>query len=169
MQHKAGEVHVFKEFFMLDSDVYELSEKVRDWIIKSKHGARVLLDGDASGRARSAVSKVSAWDIVKDTMKGTGCEIVPKFPKANCRVNSRIDAVNFAFRNQLIFIDLDNCPELIKDFEMMTWKGEELDKSSDEGLRSHLSDAFGYSVWRIMPYGGIRKPEAGTRAVPGLT
>ena len=164
---RMNEVHCFKEWYVKESDVWELSEEIRDWLIKNNHQAEIWLHGDASGRARSAASRLSAWDIIWDTMKSGGFQMFKKYPKANPPVSNRVDAFNFLCKQDRFFIDVDNCPELVKDFENVTWDGDNIDKS--DILRTHLADSITYGVHFLYPYGGRNGPESGSRAIPGFS
>ncbi|NEZ65662.1 hypothetical protein D0962_23380 [Leptolyngbyaceae cyanobacterium CCMR0082] len=166
-QTRRDECHAFKEFYVLDSDIYELSEKIRDWLIEHKQTQEIWLHGDASGRNRSATSKLSAWDIVWNTLSETGLDLKRKFPKANPPIANRIDSFNWLCRQNKFFIDLDNCPETTKDIETMTYAGEEMDKS--DILRSHCIDALSYGTHWCWPYGGRnRVPKKKRQVLPGI-
>lgn len=157
-QLRGKEVHVFREFFLLDSDVWELSSTVCTWIAENKHNAEIYLYGDASGAARSAASRMSCWDIVFDnfreigysTTNPLGYRLHKRFGASNPAVINRINSVNCLFKQHRIFLSFNHCPELIKDFEMLTWAGDNIDKG--DLLRSHLSDALGYLLHRVYPY-----------------
>ena len=166
-QVRMDECHVFKEFYVLDSDIYELSEMVRDWLVEVKQIQEIWLHGDASGKNRSATSKLSAWDIVWNTLKEAGIEMKRKFPDANPPVSNRIDSFNWLCRNDKFFISIDDAPETVKDIETMTRAGDEIDKS--DILRTHCVDAMTYGTHWCWPYGGrnrIPKHKAG--GLPGI-
>jgi hypothetical protein len=83
-QKRANELHVFKEFFMLDADLWELIVDIRDFIKAGKpNNMDIHLYGDASGRAKSAVSKMSAWQIIFEELKPLGMSIHKHIPDAN--------------------------------------------------------------------------------------
>jgi phage terminase large subunit len=163
------EVHTFKEFYQLDSDIWELMEQVCEWLEKSGHRADIWLHGDASGKARSAASKLSSWDIVKESLKKTGLDFECKFPATNPRVVNRVDAFNFLCRKDRFFIDLDNCPLTLRDLETVTWDGGGIDK--EDKLATHLSDALTYGIYHLFPFGGTnqRTAKAGHNPIPGVT
>lgn len=148
-QKRANELHVFKEFFMLDADLWELIVDIRDFIKAGKpNNMDIHLYGDASGRAKSAVSKMSAWQIIFEELKPLGMQIHKHIPDANPPVRHRTHAVNLIFKNNRCFLAMDSVPELTKDLEQLSWdKDMGIDKS--DNLRSHLSDAFGYMVYQM--------------------
>ena len=148
-QKRANELHVFKEFFMLDADLWELIVDIRDFIKAGKpNNLDIHLYGDASGRAKSAVSKMSAWQIIFEELKPLGMQIHKHIPDANPPVRHRTHAVNLIFKNNRCFLAMDSVPELAKDLEQLSWdKDMGIDKT--DSLRSHLSDAFGYMVYQI--------------------
>ena len=172
-QVRGNEIHVFKEFYQLDSDTWQLSQTVVDWIDDRRHEADVLLYGDASGAARRSVSRLSDWDIIFQTFQKAGYtpgkygRLHKRFDAANPPVANRINSMNCLFKQNRLFVDLEGCPELVKDFEQLTWKGEGIDKT--DKMRSHLSDALGYLVHKIAPFQAIAVRGAiGTKPVTGI-
>jgi hypothetical protein len=66
-------------------------------------------------------------------------------------VRDRVNVVNGKMRSAGGDVQLyvnQNCKELVKDFEQVTFKPEStiIDKEKDS-KRTHLSDALGYLVW----------------------
>jgi len=162
------EIHCFQEFYQMDSDLWELMEQICEWLEKRKQVAEIWVHGDASGRARSATSKLSAWDIVKQNLDQTRIPYQCKFPNANPPVANRIDSFNWLCRADRFFIHMDNCPKTLKDLETVTWDGEGIDKS--DLLATHCSDALTYGTHWMFPFGGSnRKVRAGHKPIPGVT
>lgn len=165
---RQSEVHVFKEFYRLDSDLWELMETVCSWLKDTDHCGEVWLHGDASGRSRSATSRLSAWDIVTRTLSSTQLKIECKFPKSNPPVTNRVDSFNWLCRQDRFFIDADNAPQTLRDLETVTWDGTGIGK--DDRLATHCSDALTYGTHWMFPFGGSnRMLEVGQERVPGLT
>lgn len=153
-QLRGQEIHFFKEFYCLDSDTWELSSLVTDWIDEQGHEADIYIYGDATGAARSAASRLSNWDIVFDAFKSIdfilGHRLHKRFDKVNPPVVNRINSCNCLFIADRVYVDLAECPELVKDWEMVTLNGEGIDKA--DILRTHLSDAAAYLMHRLYPY-----------------
>jgi hypothetical protein len=156
-QCRGNEVHIFNELYQMDSDTWELSATLTDWIKEAQHQSDIYIYGDATGKARTAASRLSCWDIVFNAFKDIGYKLGGKlhrrFDDANPPVINRINSVNCLFKQDRVYVDLDNCKELIKDLEMLNWSGEGIDKS--DKLRSHLSDAMGYLIHKLYPYRAI--------------
>jgi hypothetical protein len=154
-QKRADELHVFAEFFMLDADLWELMADIRDFIQKGQPvNKEIHVYGDASGRAKSAVSKMSAWQIVYAEFKPLGMEIHKHVPDSNPPVRQRVHAVNIIFKGYRCFVAMDSVPELVKDLEQLNWdKDSGIDKT--DALRSHLSDAFGYMVIKMFAVNAV--------------
>jgi hypothetical protein len=155
-QQRQGEIHFCKEWFILDSDIWELTESVTDWIIDNGSPPAIQIFGDATGRARSANSRLSSWDIVTEQLKPITKFRPPgyltkKFAKSNPYVINRIHSVNLLFKQNRCFVDFVECPNLIKDFEQVTYDGNK-DIAKDNPLLSHLSDAAGYLIHSIYPF-----------------
>ncbi|MFM6248179.1 MAG: hypothetical protein ACKPEQ_03335, partial [Dolichospermum sp.] len=63
-QRRGDEIHFCKEWFLMDSDIWELTENIVDWVEKHGIPPEIQIFGDATGRARTAASRLSSWDIV---------------------------------------------------------------------------------------------------------
>lgn len=155
-QQRQNEIHFFKEWFILDSDLWELTESVTDWIIENGDPASLLIFGDATGHARSANSRLSSWDIVTEQLKPITKYkpqgyLIKKFAKSNPHVINRIHSVNLLFKQNRCFLDFVECPNLIKDFEQVTYTPDKA-IAKENALLSHLSDAAGYLIHSLYPF-----------------
>ena len=74
-------------------------------------------------------------------------------------MKDRVTCVNSRLRSysgdRRLFID-PKCKELIKDFEQVTWKADAAgnlmgELSKKDPMRTHVSDALGYLVYREFP------------------
>ncbi|MFM5910606.1 MAG: terminase large subunit domain-containing protein, partial [Dolichospermum sp.] len=98
-QRRGDEIHFCKEWFLMDSDIWELTENIVDWVEKHGIPPEIQIFGDATGRARTAASRLSSWDIVFQgleplaAMRGKGY-LVRKFADANPFVVNRVHSVN---------------------------------------------------------------------------
>lgn len=171
-QRKGNEIHFFKEWYMMDSDIWELANTIADWILLSGSPPAIEIYGDATGRARTAASRLSSWDIVFEAIKHLkdsrplGVSIHRRFDDSNPHVVNRIHSVNRIFQQNRCYISFSGCPELIKDFESIDWTAEGIDKS--DRLRSHLSDAAGYLIHKIEPFKVPRERKGGDRFPKGI-
>ena len=68
-------------------------------------------------------------------------------------VRSRVNAVNKLMREGKLRVS-KKCPRLLKDFELVSWKCGEIDKSND--ALTHASDAAGYAIEKLFP---VRMPD----------
>jgi|GEM_PF-949969 len=154
-QQRGQEIHFFREWFMLDADLWELCDVVRHWILKAGVPPELHIFGDATGRARTAQSKLSSWDIVWESLKPVSRQIrgglTKRFGDSNPYVVNRVHSVNLGFREQRIYMDLKACQNLVKDFEVLSWDNGSINKDED-ALRSHVSDAAGYLIHKIHPF-----------------
>lgn len=121
-----------------------------------KHLGHVYLYGDATGGAEgTAKLDGSDWTIIRKMLKPVfGDRLHLRVPKANPRERLRVNAVNSRLKPlegpPRVLIDGNKCPNLILDFEGVTTipgTSGQIDKKRDETL-THLSDAFGYYVWK---------------------
>lgn len=155
-QQRQNEIHFFKEWYILDSDLWELTESVTDWIIENGDPASLMIFGDATGHARSANSRLSSWDIVTEQLKPITKYkpqgyLIKKFAKSNPHVINRIHSVNLLFKQNRCFLDFEQCPNLIKDFEQVTYTPDRA-IAKENALLSHLSDAAGYLIHTLYPF-----------------
>lgn len=173
-QRRGNEVHFFKEFYVIDSDTHELSTLLCDWIGEAGHQADVHLYGDASGAARSAVSRSTNWDLVFDAFRSAGYTIDRgnlhrHIPKANPPVLNRINSCNCLFRGDRVYVDLLSASELCKDFEMVSFSQQKAELDKSDAMRTHPSDAAGYLLHTLYPYKKvaeqIRRDRSGLKGI----
>ena len=155
-QHRLDEIHFFKEWFILDSDMWELGDEVTTWILDNGIPPQIKLFGDATGRARTANSRLSSWDIITESLKDITKYQHPgylskKFAKSNPNVINRIHSVNLLLMQNRCFIDYENCPKLVNDFEQVVYSPDN-SIAKENPLLSHLSDAAGYLIHSIYPF-----------------
>jgi hypothetical protein len=123
----------------------------------------ITIHGDATGHARSTSSKTD-YDLIREYFRGKGqFRIDFNYPPSNPSVKDRVNSVNAVLKNagqQIKVYVHPSCKELITDFYEVSWKqgpvNFELDKATDR-KRTHLSDAFGYLVWRVAPINAFRR------------
>ena len=134
--------------------------KICDLLIEQwqHHKGLVQLYGDATGGAKkSSGVRGSDWDIIKAKFEGK-FNFDSKVKKSNPPVRVRINSVN----SRLVAADgyigtiVDRkCKFLIRDFEGVTCDDEgNIQKSDTKSLLTHVSDGFGYKIYREYPFGG---------------
>ena len=172
-QRRGSEIHFCQEWFLMDSDIWELAEQIVNWVEDWGIPPEIQIFGDATGRARSAASRLSSWDIVFQGLeplakqRGRGY-LIRKFADSNPYVVNRIHSVNQLFRQSRCFVHFANCQNLVKDFEQVTWNEESINKV-DNPLLSHLSDAAGYLIHGIYPFKKeARNRNSGKRKTRGV-
>ncbi|MEI7748226.1 MAG: phage terminase large subunit [Chlorobiaceae bacterium] len=134
-----GSVHFFEEIHLTNSTTYELAD-----LLYERYPSMTVFP-DPAGRARKSSSDATDFNILKG--KGFRVEARPAHPP----VRGRVNAVNKLLREGKLTVG--NCPHLIKDFELVSWKGGDIDKRN-EGL-THASDAAGYAIEKLFP---VRMP-----------
>ena len=105
----------------------------------------------------------ASTDVILNIIGGSDIDILRRHFKVNVkhinpRVVNRVNAMNKQFANNNILIDT-SCKDLIGDLEKVTNKQgtREIDKSNKN--LTHMTDAFGYSVFWEYP---VVKPSIGT-------
>lgn len=109
---------------------------------------KIIVYPDASGRNRKSTG-ASISDIA--LLEQAGYEI--RAHKANPLVKDRINAVNGALDRQVLFVNVDRCPNIVECLEQQSYddKGEPDKKKG----KDHQNDATGYPIAYEMP---INKP-----------
>ncbi|MEM9949486.1 MAG: terminase family protein [Cyanobacteria bacterium P01_D01_bin.36] len=160
-----GELRIIKEFWVRNTDTFEVSNEVCQWLTSSvRHKKNIYIYGDSSGKSRRTSSTKTDWNIVWDAFRKYGITASRRYGESNPPVKDSINSVKIAFKSGKVFINGDTCSELIKDLESLKWKNDEIDKS--DGMRSHLADELRYMVDRIWPYRGTRTKSTRQNATP---
>jgi hypothetical protein len=143
IQNYMGRDYVIDEIVNYNTTTMEMTKQVAD---KYGENKLYLIYGDYFGNARDTRSMTTDYDIIRSILKNTQLLV-----KVNPPVIDRINAVNSRLCNSKgerhLYIDIRNCPHLIKDFEEVVWdeKKREIDKKNNPDL-THASDALGYYI-----------------------
>lgn len=139
---------IFEEIF--DTDHGSNTEKICKKII-AKYGTGHYVVPDSTGKKATSNSNKSDHAILKNY--GFNLRVAHN----PFRVD-RYEAVNLNLEKQRIIID-NSCKALIRDLEQVSYK-EGTDKPDDsDKMLTHISDAFGYLVYRtINPFKVKPKP-----------
>ena len=136
------------------------TEKICDLLIKrwSHHKGLVKLYGDATGGAKkSSGVKGSDWDIIKAKFDNV-FNFESYVRKSNPPVRVRINSVNSRMVAADGFIGsiIDRkCKFLIRDLDGVTCDDNgDIQKSDIKSLLTHISDGWGYKMFREHPFGG---------------
>ncbi len=108
-----GKHYYVKEFKIPNSDIYEMCDRVK----AAFPYAVFLVTGDATGQARSAISKgnVTHFQIIKQKLGLNDTQI--RVPAINPSIAVTRTLVNSLFQNQSFTFDEQNCPNLINDLK----------------------------------------------------
>lgn len=134
---------VYAEYRLRVSDIFELTERIRnDWA-----GYYIVVTGDASGRARSALTKGnrSYVDTIKTELKLSPRQI--QFPSKNPSVHNTRILLNSLFKRHGKFWISSACQFLIDDLQtvLVDHLGD-IDKQKDK-KKTHLLDNLRYFAW----------------------
>ena len=171
-QHVNGRFHVLEEIYLRNANTElmceRFEERARFYLEQYQAGnggmpLPITVYGDATGQARSTSSKTD-YDLIREYFRAKGqFRIDFNYPSRNPSVKDRVNSVNAMLKNageQIKVYVHPSCKELITDFYEVSWKqgpvNFELDKVTDR-KRTHLSDAFGYLVWRLAPINGFHR------------
>lgn len=129
-----------------------LIEKVRG------HKAGVLICGDSTGNARkTSAAGQTDYTILFQALSSAKIPWQDRTPTVNPLVKDRVNSVNAKLRaadgSIHMWINVDNCPHLVKDLQRVSWKqgtGLILDQTTNPEL-THASDAIGYPIVAMDP------------------
>lgn len=143
-QHDAEWVHIFKEFRLLNSDIWALT----DHVIAEYPEAYFMVTGDATGRARSAISKGNRnyYQAIRQQLVIGTAQI--KVPLANPSVRNTRVLTNALFsKHPHYFVNTKACPHLTLDLNgVVVDQNGDIDKQRDK-RQTHLLDCLRYSNW----------------------
>lgn len=140
-----GELHVFDEIFQKHSDTQRMGEE----IVARLRRLGVPIDAcrifpDASGRARHTSGPS---DFV--VLRNLGLKRIGYPESGNPRVSDRLNVVNARLFHRIILID-PSCKYLIRDLSNVT-RADDGSLVKAEWDLTHMSDALGYLVLRVLP------------------
>lgn len=151
-----GKLYVFDELFIRNTNTRETLKELYNRIGDHKPG--VLFTGDATGRAR----KTSASE--SDYIQIANCSLFSNktvaYPRGNPSIVNRFAACNAMLCNaadeRRVFIH-PKCKRLIADLRHRSYK-EGTHEPNDQGDMGHMSDAFGYTVYKLFPLSIVSEP-----------
>jgi len=125
-----GIIYVSHEYFLENSNTYELSQQLYDDYKK------IQVVADSTGNSR----RTSATKTDHQVLSEAGLEVA-RF--RNPLVKDRINHINNLLHKNKLVIHTD-CVHVIRDLE-------KLKRDNREADLSHISDALGYAVWFLCP------------------
>lgn len=145
-QHGMAWINVFKEYRLMNSDIFELCER-----IKSDYPEVFLLvTGDASGRSRQAISKGlrNYYKVIQLELMLRPKQIV--VPLANPSVKNTRVLTNALFaKHPHLRVNPKECPYFVEDLRNVTVdENGDIDKGKDK-RRTHLLDCWRYYAWQF--------------------
>lgn len=147
---KGARIQIIEEFKISKSSTRDLCELVINRLRDKRYltGRSIIVTGDASGKHGSTKSNLNDYEIIMQCFDDANIDITPNVPEANPAVRDTVNDVNNRFEKESLIIS-GQCPELIKDLELVGWKqgadGFHIDKSKKE--LTHLSDCLRYLCW----------------------
>lgn len=146
-----NEFHAFDEIFIRDTNTEATLDRL--YALYGDHLAGWLFIGDASARSRKTSASRSDYLIIKNDVRFQDKKIF--FPSKNTAVKDRYATVNRALKSASGNIRLKihpKCKKLIDDFNKMNYEEGTSDPEDYSGTDiSHMSDALGYALCKIMP------------------
>jgi hypothetical protein len=149
-QTEGETVRVVDEIFLRNASTKDAcAEFVRRY---GSHPGKVVVYGDSSGNHRQTTGNTD-YEIIREYFE-TYCNLKVRLQQntSNPDVRDRVNLVNRQLRSAAGAVSLvvdPKCKELAKDLEEVCYRAEsgDIDKNRDR-MRTHLSDALGYLIWR---------------------
>ncbi|RPI19049.1 MAG: hypothetical protein EHM58_03280 [Ignavibacteriae bacterium] len=118
-----------------------------DFLCKlSVYPKHLIFYGDYAGKKKTSNSDYSDWQIIENYFRNK-CRIEFRLKPCNS-VKDSIAATNGQLCNSMNqrrqFIDMENCKELVKDWEYCEWKENGKELSEKDDLRTHCCRAVDY-------------------------
>jgi hypothetical protein len=151
-QVKNDELHCLREWYLVESDTFELGKDIAAWINSIGHTKLVYVYGDASGAQKTANSKKTNWQIIYDALNGANLRYRSRVPKSNPDIQDSVNALKVKFGKNQIYLNGDLSIELVKDLESVCWKVGTGDIDKKDPARTHLLDGLRYLCWQLYPY-----------------
>lgn len=129
-----------------NSNTLKQCKEIKRYLEAINYTGEIYIYGDPAGRARNTSSSNTDWEIIKQEFP----EAYERVPKLHPAVSDRVNCMNVLFCNSAgeigMYVNTENCQELIKDFEEVLYKdNNEINKTKNKNL-THNSDNVGYLV-----------------------
>jgi len=134
-----GALHVRDEF------VTAHIQDFMDYARKHYGAGRVYVYPDATGDSRTANASPSPIN----QLRNNGFAV--RAPRANPRVQDRVDSSNAAFHQQRVFVHKDRCPRLHNALLEHQYKGDKPQKYDKHPSLDDWTDCFSYLVYGMYP------------------
>lgn len=142
-QYINNKFEVFDELYLENADTHRAMT-----VLKEKGYKGLMVCPDSTGASRKT-SGMTDYDIIESF----GHQIMNV---RNPFVMDRVNNANRLFASDRVIID-PKCRKLINDLQKVVWKDNKLDQRGANKMLTHISDALGYGLWRLDPFGVTRK------------
>lgn len=146
-EYETGKYAAVQEFYINNSNTYEITEKIKNYLDFNQLKNTLTVTGDNAGTYRSSNSPLSNYKIIDG--------ILGKFKGYNKRLRrtdrivNKTNTTNRAFIDNRILINPKSCPELIKELGFLEYdKNGKID--SRGGAAGHITDAFSYFCYNFI-------------------
>ena len=151
IQQQGDRTVVLRDFKQHSGDFASMVGTTADWldsVVRSKYRPRIIVNGDASGNARTAQTGKTDYHVLIEELRRAEFHATLDVPRANPPIRDRVNATNRHLQSHDggSHVDIDpGCEELIADLEQNAWDDTgKIDKR--DRTRTHWADWFGYHV-----------------------
>ena len=144
-------LYVIKTFYVNETDVERQCFKIKQWLAEQSFHNVIYMYGDATGGYGHASTDTTCWDIIR--YQFGDYQVYHEYGRSNPDPKVRVNIVNAKLKNADneigVYIDYDNCKELIADLQQVRRKkgSNEIDKGKMEAIgRNHAIEGLGYLI-----------------------
>jgi hypothetical protein len=166
-----NEIHIIDEIVLEPASIPDMVREFRNKYPSPANDVHIY--GDATGKARSAQSQHSDYDVLRNSLRGYPVPVHYNVPVKNPPVAERLNSVNNMLSGKNGEVKLfvhPKCEYMIQDFLETLQDDKGIKKVSNPEdpyhKRSHGTDAIGYLIAREMPVFKDALPSARPRKQP---
>lgn len=146
-EYETGKYVAVKEFYVNNSNTYETTELIKNYLDFNQLNNSLTVTGDNAGTYRSSNSPLSNYKII-DGILGKFRGYNKKLRRTD-RIVNKTNTTNRAFIDSRILINPKGCPELVKELGFLEYdKNGKID--SRGGAAGHITDAFSYFCYNFI-------------------
>lgn len=144
-------LYVLKTFYVNETDSEKQCVLIKQWLNEQAFNNVIYMYGDATGGSRTSTSYRTNWGNIDYAFQNYS--LYNEYGRSNPDPLERVRIVNAKLKNADneigVYIDYDNCKELIADLQQVRRKkgSNDIDKGKMEAIgRNHAIEGLGYLI-----------------------
>lgn len=142
-----------KEFVHNYSNTEQICQLVEIFFKEQNFNGKLEVTGDHAGRRRESSASFTDYEIITSHFKHHKGFVVKTRP--TILVNDRVASLNAQFQNaarqRRMFVNVQQCPALVKDLELVEWQSNGVHLNDKHVDRTHPTDALSYFAYNYFP------------------